>query len=85
MDVLGAEAGGKQLGAIGFTEVEEDAFRRRLVAGRHHIEPLDGVGLVTRAEFVEVVWGVWELGEELGGYFGAYLVATAADGGTDGG
>ena len=55
------------------------------MAGGHHVEPLDGVGLVAGAEFVEVVGGVGELGEELGGDFGADFVAAAADAGADGG
>src|SRR6266403_5508256 len=52
-DVGGAEARAEKLGAIGFTEIEQDVFGRRLVAGRHHIEPLDGVGFVASTEFVE--------------------------------
>ncbi len=55
------------------------------MAGGHHVEPLDGVGLVAGAEFVEVVGGVGELGEELGGDFGADFVAAGADAGADGG
>ncbi len=55
------------------------------MAGRHHVEPLDGVGLVAGAEFVEVVGGVRELGEELGGDLCADFVAAAADGRADGG
>jgi len=56
-----------------------------LVAGGHHVEPLDGVGLVAGAEFVEVGGGIWELGEELGRDFGADFVAAGADAGADGG
>ena len=85
VDVLGAEAGDQELGAVGFAEVQEDAFGRGLMAGRHHVEPLDGVGLVAGAEFVEVVGGVWELGEELGGDFGADFVAAGANAWADGG
>jgi len=73
------------LGAVGFAEVEEDAFGRGLVAGGHHVEPLDGVGLVAGAEFVEIAGGVRELGEELGGYFGADFVTAGADARADGG
>ena len=54
------------------------------MAGGHHVEPLDGVGLVAGAEFLEIVGGVGELGEELGGDFGADFVAAAADGWADG-
>lgn len=54
------------------------------MAGGHHVEPLDGVGLVAGAEFLEIVGGVGELGEELGGDFRADFVAAAADGWADG-
>jgi len=84
VDVLGAEAGGLELGAVGFAEIKEDAFGRGLVAGGHHVEPLDGVGLVAGAEFVEVGGGVGELGEELGGDISADLIAAWTDAGTDG-
>ena len=84
-DVLGAEAGGEELGAIGFFQVEEDVFGRGLVAWGHHVEPLDGIGFVAGTEFVEPFGGVGELGVELDGDFGADFVTAAADGGTDGG
>lgn len=85
VDVLGAEASGLELRAVGFAEVEEDAFGRRLVAWGHHVEPLDGIGFVAGAKFVEVGGRVGELGEELGGDFGADFVAARADAGADGG
>ena len=84
-DVLEAEAGGEELGAIGFFQVEEDHFGRGQVAWGHHVKPLDGVGFVAGAEFVEPVGGLGELGVELDGDFGADFVTAAADGGTDGG
>jgi len=84
-DVGGAEAGAQELGAVGFAEVEKDVFGRGLVARGHHVQPLDGIGFVTGAEFVEPLGGFGELGEELGGNFGADFVAAAADGWADGG
>lgn len=84
-NVLGAEACGEELGAIGFFQVEEDVFGRGLVAWRHHVEPLNGIGLVAGAEFVEPIGGIGELGVELSGDFGADFVAAAADGRADGG
>jgi len=45
----------------------------------HHIEPLDGIGLVAGAEFVEPLWGIGELGMELDCDFGADFVTAAAD------
>jgi len=84
-DVGGEEASAEELGAIGFAEIEEDILGRGLVAGRHHVEPLDGIGFVTGTEFVEPIGGFGELGLELGGDFGADFVAAAAYGGADGG
>ena len=83
-DVLGAEAGGEELGAIGFFQVEEDVFGRGLVAWGHHVGPLDGIGFVTGAEFVEPAGGAGELGVELSSDFGADFVTAAADRGADG-
>lgn len=84
-DVLRAEAGGQELGTIGFAEIEKDAFGRRLVAGRHHVQPLDGVGFVAGAKFFEVGVSVGELRKKLRRYIGADFVAAAADAGADGG
>jgi hypothetical protein len=84
-NVGGAKAGTEKLGAIGFAEVEEDVLGRRLVAGRHHVEPLDGIGFVAGAEFVEPIGGFGELGKELGGDLGADFVAATTDGGANGG
>ncbi len=61
-DVGGAETGAEQLGAIGFAEIEENIFGRGLVAGGHHVEPLDGIGFVAGAEFVEPLGGFGKLG-----------------------
>ena len=83
--VLGAEAGGEELGAVCFFQVEEDVFGRGLVSWGHHVEPLDGIGFVAGAEFVEPFGGVGELGVELDGDFGADFVTAAADRGADGG
>ena len=60
-DVRGREAGIEKLSAVGFREIEEDALGQGLVAGRHHVEPLDGVGFVAGAEFVEPVGSVGKL------------------------
>ena len=84
-DIGGTEASAQELGTIGFAEVEEDVFGRGLVARGHHVEPLDGIGFVSGAEFVEPVGSFRELGEELGGDFGADFVAATADGWADGG
>lgn len=84
MDIARVKSGGEELGAIGFAEVEEDVFRRRLVAGRGHVEPLERIGLVAGAKLVEIRGGVGELREELRGDFSADFIATGADAGADG-
>jgi hypothetical protein len=85
VDVLGPEADGEELRAIGFAKVEEDTFGWGLVTGGHHVEPLDRIRLVPGAEFVEIIGGIGELREELGGDFGADFIAAGADRGADGG
>lgn len=60
-------------------------MRWRLVAGRHHVQPLDGIGLVASAELVEPLRGFGELGKKLGGDFGADFIAAATNGRPDGG
>ncbi len=84
-DVRGAEASADELGAIGFAEIKKDVPRRRLMAGGHHVEPLDGIGLVAGAELVEPFRSFGKLRLKLGSDFGADFVAAAADGWADGG
>src|SRR5437773_4116642 len=84
-DVCGAQAGEEHLGAIGFAQIEQHIFWRGLVAGGHHIEPLDGIGFVAGTEFVEPFGGISKLRLKLDGDFGADFVAAAADGRPDGG
>lgn len=67
------------MGAVGLAKIEIDVFGGRLVAGGHHGEPLERVGFVAGAKFVEPFRGVGELGKEGGGDLGANFVATAAD------
>ena len=47
------QASFQKLGAIGFAEVEENALWRRLMSRRRHIQPLQGIGFVAGAQFVE--------------------------------
>jgi hypothetical protein len=82
-DVFFADAGFEELGAVCFLQVEEDLVGRRLMAGGHHVEPLERVRLVAGAEFVEEVGGVGKFCGEGGGDFGAYFVAAATDGRAD--
>jgi len=55
------------------------------MAGRLHVEPLEWVGLIARAGFIEVVGGIGELGGEFGDEVGGDFVAAGADGRADGG
>src|SRR5260370_14541809 len=76
-DVWGAQAGAEELSAIGFAEVEQDILGRALVASGHHIHPLNRIGPVTGAAFVEPFGGFGKLRLELGGNFGPDFVAEA--------
>jgi hypothetical protein len=84
-DVLFAEAGVEELGAVGLAKIEEDILGGQLVARRHHGEPLERVGLVAGAKFVEPFGSVGKLGEEGGGDLRADFVATTADSGAENG
>lgn len=84
-DIFRAKAGGEELQTVGFAEIEEQVLGRGLVAGRTHVEPLDGVGLVTGAEFVEEFGSLSKLREEFGGDFSPDFVAAAAYGRANGG
>lgn len=55
------------------------------MAGRHHVEPLQRIGLFAGARFVEIVGSVGELRRELRDEFGANLIAARADAGANGG
>ena len=84
-DIFFKEAGGEELGAIGFGEIEANVFRRRLVARGHHVEPLKRIGFLAGVRLVEIVCGVGELGRELNDKFSANFVAAGADAGADSG
>jgi hypothetical protein len=84
-DMTWVEAGFEELGVIGLAEVEQDVWRRRLMAGRHLVEPLDGIGLIAGTKFVKIILRVGKFGGEGGSDFGADFVATAADGGAKSG
>ena len=53
-NIFFAQADVQELGAVGFFQVEENILGRRLVAGGHHVEPLNGIGLVAGAIGVQV-------------------------------
>ncbi len=83
-DVAFAKAGGEELGAICFGEIEVNVFGRGLMARRHHVEPLKRIGFFAGAGFVEIVGGVGELGRELNDEFCADFVTAGTDGWADG-
>ena len=85
VDIFREQAGDRELRAVGFAEIEVDIFRRRLVAGRLHIEPLQRIGLFARARFVKVVRGIGKLGGKFGDEVGGDFIATRANRRTDGG
>ena len=85
VDIFGEQADGNELRTIGFAQIEVDVLRRRLVAGRFHIEPLERIGLFTGAGLVEIVGGIGKLGGEFGYEVCSDFVTAGADGGADGG
>ena len=84
-DTFFGDSGGEKLRAIGFGEIEVNVFGRGLVAGGHHVEPLERVGFFAGVRLVEIIGGIGELRGELGDEFGADFVAAGADAWTDGG
>jgi len=84
-DIFGGEAGGNELRAIGFAKIEVDIFRGRLVAGRLHVEPLEGIRLFTGARLVEIVGSVGELRGEFGDEVGSDFVTAWTNRRADGG
>lgn len=79
VDILAEKAGSHKLRAIGFRKIEMDVFRRRLVAGGLHIEPLERIGLFAGAGLVEVVGGIGELRSEFRDKVGRDFVAARTD------
>jgi len=79
-DIGAAEAGGEELRAIGLAQIEANIFGRRLVAWRHHVEPLQRIRFFAGAQFVEIFFGVGELRCEFGNQLCADFIATATDG-----
>src|SRR6266700_2902830 len=73
-----AETGGEKLRTVGFAKVEANIFGRRLVARRHPVEPLQGIGFFAGAEFVKIFRGVRKLRSEFRDEFGADFVAAPA-------
>jgi len=84
-DILCAHASGEKLRAVGLAKIEMDILWRRLVTGRHHVEPLQRIGLFAGASFIEIVGGISELRGEFRDKLRANFITTGADGRADGG
>ena len=78
-NILRPQAGSEELRAIGFAQIQVNILRRRLVARRLHIEPLEGIGLFAGARLVEIVRGIGELRGEPGDEVGSDFVAARTD------
>ena len=78
-NILRPQASGEELRAIGFTQIQVNIFRRRLVAGRLHIEPLEGIGFFAGAGFIEIGGGIGELRGEPGDEVRGDFVAARTD------
>ncbi len=85
VDIFGEQTGGHELRTIGSAKIEVDVFRRWLVTGRLHVEPLQRIGFFAGAGLIEIVRGIGELRGELGNEVGGNLVAAGTDGRADGG
>jgi hypothetical protein len=85
VNIFGEQAGGEELRTVGFAEIEMNVFGRGLVAGRLHIEPLEGIGFFAGERLIEIVGGIGELGGEFGDEIGGDFVAARTDGRADGG
>jgi len=83
-DIFTGNASFQELQSIGFGQVQEDFFGRRLVTRRHPVQPLQRVRLVPGAQLIEEFGGVRKLRLEGRSHFRADLVATPADRRTDG-
>src|SRR4029077_5801111 len=83
-NILRTQDRGQQLSTIGFAQIEANVFRRRLMAGRKLVEPLQRIGLVSGAQFIEPFRGIWKLGKERGGNFCANFITASTNGGADG-
>jgi len=83
VDIFREKTRGHELRTVGFAKIEIDVLRRRLVAGRLHVEPLEGIGLFAGAGFIEVVGSIGELRCEFGDEVGGNFVAAGSDGRTD--
>ncbi len=79
-NVLRAQAGGEKLRAIGFGKIQVNVSRRRLVARGRHAEPLQRIGLIARARFIEIRGSVRKLRAEFGDEFRSHFVAAGANG-----
>ena len=52
-EIFFGDASFEELGLVGLREIEDDVLGRRPVARRHHVEPLQRVGLIVGTKFVE--------------------------------
>ena len=69
--------------AVSLAKIEANILRGRLVARGCHVEPLNGIGFVSRAGLVKIVVGVSKLRGEFRDKFDANFIATRAVGGTE--
>ncbi len=78
-----AQLGGKKLRAIGFGKIEVHIARWRLVAWGRHVEPLQRIGFIAAARFIEIIAGIGKLRGEFRDEVRANFVAASANRRTD--
>ena len=84
-NILRADAGRKELRAVCFGKIEVYIPRRWLVAGRRHVEPLQRIGFISSARFIEMLRGIGKLCGEFRDELGANFITARTDGGPDSG
>jgi hypothetical protein len=84
-NVFFSQSGGEELRAVCPDKVKMNVLGRRLVAWRHHVEPLERIGLFAGARFIEIFVSVGKLRRKLCDEVGANFIAARANAGADGG
>ena len=74
-----AQARFGELRAIGLTQIEQHIFRRRLVPRRHHIQPLNGIGLIASAKLIKPLLRIGKLRMKLDGHIRPDFVAASSN------
>src|SRR6516164_7827148 len=78
------KTGGEELRSVGFAEIQMYLLWRRLVPGRTHVQPLQGIRFVAGEGLVKIFRRIGKLSGKLAYEISADLVAAGTDGRADG-